>query len=160
MATMYEKIMTLLEEKGIVYTTYPHQPLITFQDAASNLPFPAEAMLKTIVFRKRDGSWLLVALRGRDKLDFGKIARAAGVGRDSLSQPPPHEVESELGFQVGGVCPIALRDDVAILLDETAANSLDTVYCGTGRNDLTLEIKLTDLQRLSPMSVAPVAKQV
>jgi Cys-tRNA(Pro)/Cys-tRNA(Cys) deacylase len=155
---MHEQLIEVLNAQGLEFILHPHQKLVSYQDAKENLPFPAEQMLKTLVLKKKTGGWLLVAVRGQDKLDFGKIARAAGVGRDSLIQPNAAEVEGELGFQVGGVCPVALRDDVEIILDETAASTLEKVYCGSGRNDVTLEINLSDLRRLSPMKLATVIK--
>jgi Cys-tRNA(Pro)/Cys-tRNA(Cys) deacylase len=155
---MHEQLIEALNAQNIPYMLHPHQALVTYQDAKENLPFPAEQMLKTLVLKKKAGGWLLVAARGQDKFDFGKIARAAGVGRDSLIQPGAAEVEAELGFQVGGVCPVALRDDVEIILDETAAATLERIYCGSGRNDVTLEINLSDLRRLSPMKLAAVIK--
>jgi Cys-tRNA(Pro)/Cys-tRNA(Cys) deacylase len=69
----------------------------------------------------------------------------------------PQEVESELGYQLGGVAPFAPNAQTQVLIDAGALGR-QTVYCGTGRNDRTLEIAPRLLVGVTGAQVAPLAK--
>jgi hypothetical protein len=44
-------------------------------------------------------------------------------------------------------------------VDATAAATLDTVYCGVGRNDRTLEIGIADLIAAAGARVLPLVQE-
>ena len=50
--------------------------------------------------------------------------------------------------EVGSVSPVLLRDNVRILFDTTVPTH-ETVFCGIGRPDRTLEIQLEDLIQIT-----------
>src|SRR5262249_37777315 len=102
-----------------------------------------------------DGRVVLAALRGSDRLRFGRLARAVGVGRDRISPLPPERVRGELGLQPGGVCPIT-DADVTVVVDERVL-ALPRAFCGPGRNDATLELAPADLVAASRATVADLA---
>jgi Cys-tRNA(Pro)/Cys-tRNA(Cys) deacylase len=154
----YDKIIRLLNERGIHFTIHEHEAIKTVFDAEEKLPFPKERFLKTLVFKFKDSGWLLVALKGLDRIDYRKLAYALNVDRHKLIQPSPEEVEGVLGYEIGGVCPIAVRDDIQVIFDR-GATSLGTVYCGSGRNDRTLEIRLHDLLQVTQAQVFPLVRE-
>jgi len=108
--------------------------------------------VKTLVF-EADGQVALAALRGSDRLQFGKLARALGVGRDRISPLPPDRVEEELGLQPGGVCPLVDSEGLDVVVDARVLE-LPRAFCGSGRNDATLELEPADLVRASRGVVA------
>ena len=101
--------------------------------------------------------WVLAATPHIDRVDYKKLAAALGVNRRSLRSVSPGDVERELGFQVGGIGPFALRDGVQVVFDE-ACSDLGKVFCGAGINTVTLEIDVADLIRLSAAIVAPIRR--
>jgi Cys-tRNA(Pro)/Cys-tRNA(Cys) deacylase len=153
---MDERIEALLQQRGVAYRTHRHEVVRTVAEAAERLPFPVEQFLKTIAFKTRDGRWLLVALRGLDRLDHRALAQATAIKRADLLQPSPDEVCKALGYESGGICPIPLRDDVSAFVDE-AALALGKVYCGSGRADCTLEIEVGDLVQAAGARVVRIA---
>jgi Cys-tRNA(Pro)/Cys-tRNA(Cys) deacylase len=152
----HEQIRDTLQSHGVPFTFHTHAPLRTVQDYLGH--FPLEQMLKTVAFQVKDGPWVLVALRGADQVSYRRLADALGVRRAALAQPSAAEVEAALGVPPGGVSPIPPRPDVRVLFDQ-AALDLDTVYCGAGRPDRTLEIRLPDLLRVVQPQVAAVAQE-
>jgi Cys-tRNA(Pro)/Cys-tRNA(Cys) deacylase len=56
----------------------------------------------------------------------------------------------------GGVAPLPVGG-ARVIVDEAVAR-LGTLYCGTGRNDSTLEIETAALLRASGAGIAPLAK--
>ena len=85
-------------------------------------------MLKTVAFQVKQAGWVLVAVGSEDRVDYRRLA-ALGVKRGQIIQPVPEVLEAELGFQVGGVCPIPPGPGVRVVFD-TQILAMDTVYCG------------------------------
>jgi Cys-tRNA(Pro)/Cys-tRNA(Cys) deacylase len=150
-----DQIAPTLQAHGVPFTIHTHAPLRTVQDYLGH--FPLEQMLKTVAFRVKDGPWVLVALRGADRVDYRRLADALGVKRAALVSPSADEVEAVLGVPPGGVSPVPPLPGMIVLFDRGTLD-LDTVYCGAGRPDQTLEIRLPDLLRVVQPRVAPVAQ--
>ncbi len=151
----YAVVIARLEAAGIPFRLHDHAPLRTVAEAEAALPFPVEQMVKAVVFYIKDGPWLLVAVRAADRVDYRKLALALGVKRGALRQPAAPEVEATLGFEVGGVPPLPPDGQVQAVFDRQVLD-LDRIYCGSGRRDQTLELRVPDLLRLVQPLVADV----
>lgn len=154
---VYKQILQLLDDQGVLYTLHEHPPLRSVADVEAHLPFLAARMLKTVAFRKREGDWVLAGLRGHDRIDYRKLATVVGVNRRDIASLSPPEVEVELGFEVGGVAPFALRADVTLLFDRHLAE-LTTVFCGSGKKTITIEIQFTDLRHVTAGKLVDLVK--
>ena len=155
--SVYDEILHLLESQQVPYTLHEHEVIKTVQDVEEKLPFLAGRMLKTIAFRLRDGRYVLAGLRGYDRLDYRYLARALDINRRDVTSLSPEEVETALGFEVGGVGPFALQDDVLLLFDGRLSD-MDIVYCGSGRKTVTVEIAFADLLQITEGQIVPLAK--
>jgi Cys-tRNA(Pro)/Cys-tRNA(Cys) deacylase len=142
----------ILRDAGIPFRVHEHVPVATVPEIVEALPFPASEHVKTLAFDAA-GRIALASLRGSDRLHFGRLARALGVARDRLSPLSPERVRAELGLEPGGVCPLVDRDDVVILVDHGVL-ALRRAFCGSGRNDATLELAPADLLSASGATVA------
>lgn len=151
-----EQLRTLLDQRAVAYVIHEHEPVRTVEESRARLPFPFEHYLKTLVFRAGD-NWILAALRGGDRIDYRRLAIAAGVPRAALRAAAPGEVLAATGSAPGAVCPIPLRAGVVALLDD-AATDLDRVFTGATRPDRTLEIGLAALREVSGPQVFPLRK--
>lgn len=149
----------LLAASGLSYTLHEHAPSVTIADADAYLNFPVERLVKTIAFCAKGRGWVLAALCGYNQVDYRKLAEAVGIGRDRLMRLTPEEVESELGYPLGGVAPFAPNTQTMVLLDKGALQHA-TVFCGTGRNDRTLEMAPADLVHVSGAQVVSLAKKL
>ena len=155
--TIAEQIAARLESRGVPFTIHEHVVARTVADALERLPFSPDAYLKTVAFRLKAGGWVLAALRGADRVDYRGLAAALGVGRRDLHQMTPDEVAADLGYPIGGVGPVPTNAQTRTVFDTTAVEQLDTVYCGAGNPDRTLEVRLGDLIRACDGLVAPIA---
>jgi Cys-tRNA(Pro)/Cys-tRNA(Cys) deacylase len=146
----------ILRACGAPFTVHEHAPVASVAEILVALPFPAEEHVKTLAF-EADVRVVLAALTGGDRLHYGKLARALDVGRDRLAPLAPERVRSELGLEPGGVCPLVDRADVTVLVDRRVLE-LQRAFCGSGRNDATLELAPAELVRASGARVADLAK--
>jgi Cys-tRNA(Pro)/Cys-tRNA(Cys) deacylase len=153
---MSPKIRELIAAGGVDFKLHPHEKLVTFEDAKAALPFDPAAMVKALVFRLPDARYAIIAMRAADRADYKKIADALGVRRADLRAATAEEVGADLDMQQGGIMPMPVNG--AVVLFDRAVGELDTIYCGTGRNDVTLEIAAADLIRVSGGRLAELTK--
>ena len=155
--SVYEQIVSLLDSRNIPYELHEHEIVRTVGEVEQKLPFLQDKMLKTVAFRVKDGRFILAGLRGHDRIDYRQLAAYCGVNRRAVASMSPEAVEAELGFAVGGVGPFALQPNVVVLLDEQLAE-MGTVYCGSGKNTVTLAIDFADLLRVCGGEMVSLAK--
>lgn len=156
---VYEQLVQRLNEAGVTYRIHEHAPSVTVLDAETHLDFPVNQVLKTVAFRIKSAGWVLAALCGYSQVDYKKLAVACGVSRDKLMRLTPAAVENELGFELGGVCPLAMNAQTQVVIDSGALQH-PLVFCGTGRRDRTLEIVPAELARIAGAQVAALAKSI
>ena len=150
--------MERLRARGVPFTIHEHVVSRTVADAMALLDFSPDAFLKTIAFRLKRGGWVLAALRGRDRVDYRALAASLGVSRRDLHPMEPAEILADLGYPVGGVGPVPPNDATRVIFDSRAVAELDVVYCGAGREDRTLEARLSDLIPACNGLVASIAQ--
>lgn len=155
---VYQDILALLEQQHVNYTVHEHTPSATYADAAAYLSFPLERLVKTIAFRTRSGSLILAALRGQDRVDYRKLAGALGAKRADIFSLSPQEVLETFGVEAGSVGPLLKAGGVQALFDPRISAG-ETIFCGIGRPDRTLEISLADLLRLAGGALADISKE-
>ena len=153
---MSPEVRAYLDAVGVRYRTHAHAPLVSFEDAKTVLAFDPGAMVKGLVFRTPDGAFAIVALRGADRAGYKKIADALAIRRADLRAADPADVAAELGMQLGGIVPLPIKG--ALILIDQAVAGLGTIFCGSGRNDVTLELAASDLLRVSGGRVGEYAK--
>jgi Cys-tRNA(Pro)/Cys-tRNA(Cys) deacylase len=152
---MYETTIALLKAQVVPFTIHEHIPSYTVADAEAKLSFPIERLLKTVAFKRKGGGWILAAVRGPDRVDYRKLAAAVGVKRTDLMRLSPEEVIEVFGVEVGSVGPITRQENAQVIFDSQVSTA-ETVFCGIGRPDRTLEIRLTDLVQVTQGQVLPL----
>ncbi len=85
-----------------------------------------------------------------------RTQRAPGV--PTSCNPSPEEVEAALGYVIGGVAPFPPHAETRTIVDADAAATMNTVYCGIGRADRTLEIAIADVIAVANADVASVVQ--
>ncbi|MFJ6697137.1 aminoacyl-tRNA deacylase [Streptomyces sp. NPDC091272] len=133
----------VLRASGVPFTVLDHVPIVGQADAETKLGLETRQLLKTMVFRTADGGFVLAALPVTGRVNYGRLARAAGVSRSKLRQAEPDEL-SLLGMEPGGASPVCDRPGVVTVFDESVTR-MGTVYCGSGRADRTVRIEAAQL---------------
>lgn len=155
----HDRILGLLAQGGIRFQIYVHEPVITLEQALERVPHLCENLLKTVVFRRGNGGWVLVAVEAQKRVHYKGLAEALGINRTALRAVAPTEVEQEVGFPVGGVGPFPLLGEATRVIIDREAAALERVFCGSGRPDRTLSLDMADLLRVSSAQVYPIAQE-
>ncbi len=154
----FEIIQTLLTQSGYRFSLHDHPAVTTIEDARQKVPHLTVNLIKTIVFRIKEGHWVLAGVGADDRIDYKALASAFGVNRKKLRSISTGEVEEELGFQIGGVGPFPVTPNVRVILDQGLAG-LGFIFCGSGKNTATIGMDIQDLIRVSGAMVSPICKE-
>ena len=154
---VHQKVVQMLEQSGVPHRLHRHPPVCTIDEARKKVPHLTRNLLKTVVFRIKNAGWVLASVDGDRRIDYRMLGASLGVSRRTLRSISPGEVEATLGFQIGGVGPFPIRHDVSVIVD-AAVSGEGGVFCGSGRNTLTVEIELTALIALTGARVCPISR--
>jgi Cys-tRNA(Pro)/Cys-tRNA(Cys) deacylase len=154
---VFRQIMGMLQNSGIPYRLHTHPAVCTMDEAHRLVPHLTRNLVKTIVFKIKNGHWILAAVHKTDRIDYKKLAETVGVKRTALRSIAPDQVTSELGFQVGGVGPFQVHPESRVVVD-AKLSGIGTVFCGSGLNTQTVEMDMDNLIGLAQATVAPITK--
>lgn len=146
-----------LRERQVPHRVHVHAPIGGYESAKALLPFDPAAMVKGLAFRLTEGACAIVALRAADRADYRKIADALGVRRADLQLATPEDIAAQLGMVPGGVAPVPVGG--ARLLVDASVAGLGAIFCGSGRNDATLEIRADELLRATQAPLSDLVKR-
>lgn len=149
----------MLKVAEVTYQIHSHVPVSTIDDAQQKVPHLTHNLLKTVVFQIKNKGWILASVDSQARIHYKHLADAVGVRRTDLRSVPADLIHEATGFEVGGVGPFPVKDDLRIVIDEEL-RGVGNVYCGSGRCDRTVEIALQDLIELSDATVYPISKSV
>ncbi len=120
-----------------------------FDVSSATVSLAAEALhcepcriAKTLAFAGSDGPVLIVAA-GDAKVDNAKFKARFGIKARMLS---PEETAERVGHGVGGVCPFAVGEGVAVYLD-VSLKRFQTVFPACGSANSAIELTLAELER-------------
>ena len=95
-----------------------------------------------------EGRAVLIVAAGDAKVDNHKYKAQFGTKARMLS---PEEVTALIGHAVGGVCPFAVNEGVAVYLDESLRR-FETVYPACGSSSSAIELTIPELEEYSASS--------
>ncbi len=153
---MSPQVEAFLENAGVRFRAHSHAPRISFEDHRSAASFDPAAAVKSLAFRLPETGYVIVALRAQSRADYKRIADALGVRRADLRAASAEQLEADLGMQPGGVAPLPING-ARIILDSDIPG-LDTIFCGSGRNDTTIEISGRDLSEIADAMICQVSR--
>ena len=114
----------------------------TVELAAQALGVEGKRIAKTLSFLVGDQCVLIVAA-GEAKVDNPKYKAQFHTKAKML----PHDLVPEyVGHAVGGVCPFAVKEGVAVYLDESLRR-FETVFPAAGSANSAIELTIPELER-------------
>lgn len=113
--------------------------------AAQALGTEVGQIAKSILFKTRDEKFLMIVSAGDVKIDNKAVKDLAG---SRVKMANAEEVEKITGFNIGGVCPFALEEDIPIYLDESLKR-YEIVYTAAGTSYTALPIGFEELCRVT-----------
>lgn len=140
-----EKVRAFFENQGM------GDRVREFEVSSATVELAAQALhcepcriAKTLSFLV-DGNAILIVAAGDAKVDNPKYKAQFGTKAKMLT---PDEVVEMVGHAVGGVCPFAIKDGVAVYLDESLKR-FETVFPACGSSNSAIELTIEELEKYS-----------
>lgn len=116
----------------------------TVELAAQALNCAPCRIAKTLSFGV-NGMPILIVTAGDAKVDNAKFKARFGVKAKMLSHD---DAATLIGHAVGGVCPFAVKEGVAVYLD-VSMKRFDTVFPAAGSSNSAIELTISELETYS-----------
>jgi len=138
-----------LRRLGIPYRLFRHDhPVRSLEQAASERGMDADQIVRSLVFRLQDNSFILVLMPGAGQVAWGKLRHYLGVSRITTARSD--EVFQVTGYRPGTVSPFGLATSLRLLADERLRLQ-NEISLGAGIRDAGLIMDSHDLlEALSP----------
>jgi prolyl-tRNA editing enzyme YbaK/EbsC (Cys-tRNA(Pro) deacylase) len=137
-----ERVRAYLQERN------PRLSIIEFEVDTSTAPLAAQALgtevgqiAKSILLKSKDNQFVMVVTAGDARIDNKAIKNLVG---SRMRMATGEEVFEITGFNIGGVCPFALKQDIPIYLDESLKR-YQVVYAAAGGSNTALPITYQEL---------------
>ena len=135
--------------------------VLEFEVSSATVELAAQALdcepcriAKSLSFLVNEKAVLVVAA-GDAKIDNAKFKARFATKAKMLS---PQEVEEMVGHAVGGVCPFAVNEGVAVYLDESLKR-FETVFPACGSSNSAIELTIPELETYAkPLAWVDVCK--
>ncbi|AOY94089.1 hypothetical protein BKK79_09225 [Cupriavidus sp. USMAA2-4] len=153
---MYEKLVELLEREQARYRVIEHlaegrSDLV----AAIRGTSPGQGA-KAMLCQSKDDSqaWILAILPGDRKLDFKKVALAAGIKKATLASPD--DAQRETGCVIGAIPPFSFSSAIKLVVDPALVESVDEIAFNAGRLDRSIVLDSVDYLRIAQPLLHPL----
>jgi prolyl-tRNA editing enzyme YbaK/EbsC (Cys-tRNA(Pro) deacylase) len=137
-----ERVRAFIQERN------PQLSIIEFDTDTSTAFLAARALdtevgriAKSILLKTRDDHFIMVVSAGDARIDNKAVKNLVG---SRVRMASGEEVLEVTGFNIGGVCPFALKRDIPIYLDESLRR-YDVVYAAAGTSNTALPITYHEL---------------
>lgn len=136
-------ISIILEKLGVPHKVFHHEkPVHSFEQAAQDRDQRPGQVVRTILFRVKDGEYAMVLMAGQAQVSW-KILRKL-LGRSRISMATEQEVLEATGYRIGTVGPFGLLKPVRMLVDKGLMDEQE-VSIGSGMRDAAIILKSSDL---------------
>jgi Cys-tRNA(Pro)/Cys-tRNA(Cys) deacylase len=143
---------------GIQFTvhSYPHDRRATSYgtEAAAALGVSAGRVFKTLIATV-DGRLTAAVVPVTGQLNLKALAEAVGGKKAEMAQTAA--AERATGYVVGGISPVAQRQSLPVVLDDSALG-YPSVFCSAGQRGLEVELAPDDLVLATGAKLAPIAR--
>ena len=130
--------------------------VLEFETSSATVELAAQAVgvipariAKSLSF-KVDGKAILIIAAGDAKVDNAKFKAHFHTKAKMLT---PDEVTELVGHAIGGVCPFAIKEDVAVYLDESMRR-FETVFPAAGSSNSAIQLTCDQLEQYTQNFVA------
>ena len=149
--TISSPVTELLEQNNIPFEiieiplSEDKKPIRNLEEWLTEQGKDPASVVRSLLFKGKSGSFTLLAVAGGGRADWGTLRKH--LGERKLRMAEFDEVPEVTGYVVGAVPPVALPEEVRVLVDESLAD-FETVIIGSGVLGYALSLPQTDLHSL------------
>jgi prolyl-tRNA editing enzyme YbaK/EbsC (Cys-tRNA(Pro) deacylase) len=152
----FKNLVDIVNKAAVQHKVIDHKEITTVEEGLKILQCDPVQVVKTLGFTA-GGEYVFFVVRGDKRLDFKKVTSILGVNRKMISAIAAEELEGKLNYEAGGLSPLRTNPLIKVYFDKNILD-VDIVYCGIGLRNKTLEIKSSDLFKLSEAVISDIVQ--
>ena len=144
-------VTELLQRQGISYSVIEiplsedKKPVRNLEELLLKQGINPQSVVRSVLFKTASDKYVLLAVAGGGRADWGVLRKHLDERKCRMAEFD--EVAEATGYVVGAVPPIALPEDIKILVDNSVKD-YETVVIGSGVWGYALSLKGIDLLNL------------
>lgn len=149
--TIHSPVTQMLANAGIAYTVIEiplsedKKPIRNLEELLSSQGLDPQSVVRSVLFKTSSDQFVLLAVAGGGRADWAVLRQHLDVRKCRMAEYA--EVQASTGYVVGAVPPIALPNNIKVLVDNSVKN-YPTVVIGSGVLGYALSLQGEDLLRL------------
>lgn len=144
-------VIDLLQHESIAYDvieiplTEDKKPVRNLEELLLKQGIDPQSVVRSVLFKTASDKFVLLAVAGGGRADWGVLRKHLNERKCRMAEFD--EVPEATGYVVGAVPPIALPEDIKILVDNSV-KGYEIVVIGSGVLGFALSLKGADLLKL------------
>lgn len=138
---------------GVRHRVTDHGPASSLEEAAEKRGVPVDKVIKSLVVRTGEDSYVMVLVPGDRVIDWPKLRELLGESRMSLA--PTDEAKQVTGYPRGAITPFGSRRKMPVVVDSSIVGE---VSLGGGAHGVSIHLETSDLLALTAATMADVTK--
>ena len=151
-----ERVQEDADARGIDIEFISRPPANSLADAAEKLGVPESSIVKTLVVKRHDGTFLFALVPGDRQISWAKLRAVVGVNK--LQLPDPARALAATGYERGTIVPIGSTGDWPIYADERIVG--EEIAMGAGAHGYSLFVAADDLIAAYGATVADISQPI
>ena len=149
-------VMRIISSAGVPFRDYAYDNLLlSAEEVAAALGQEVGRVFKTLVTVAKSGKYYVFMAPAAAELDLKKAAKAAG--EKSVEMLPQKKLFPLTGYVHGRCSPIGMKRQFATFIDASAAEH-ETIFFSARKIGRQVEMRLSDLQQVYPVTVAALCR--
>jgi Ala-tRNA(Pro) deacylase len=145
------RLKEFLDAQGVRYVVMKHSPAFTAQEVAAYTHIPGRELAKTVMV-KIDGRMAMAVVPASHRVDFERLASAAGAERVELASEPEFK-DRFPSCDVGSMPPFGNLYEMEVYVAEALAEDVEIAF-SAGSHDEIVRMSYADFERLVEPTLA------
>jgi len=146
------RVREAARERGLSVDVRERPAAASLDEAAGLLGIPPAAIVKTLVVKRSDDTYLFALVPGDRAISWPKLRAVVGVNK--LRLPEPERALAATGYERGTIVPIGSTHDWPVYADESIVGQ--HIAMGAGAHGYSLFVDADDLLRAYDATVADI----
>ena len=144
-------VVELLQRENVTYgvieipLTEDKKPVRNLEELLIKQGLNPQSVVRSVLFKTASDKFVLLAVAGGGRADWGVLRKHLNERKCRMAEFD--EVPAATGYVVGAVPPVALPENIQVLVDNSVKD-YETVVIGSGVLGFALSLKSVDLLKL------------
>ncbi|MDF2994206.1 MAG: hypothetical protein K0S37_4720 [Microbacterium sp.] len=148
-----DRVREAARERGLSVDVRPRPAASSLDEAAELLGIPSASIVKTLVVKRSDDTYLFALIPGDRAISWPKLRTVVGVNK--LRLPEPELALAATGYERGTIVPIGSSTAWPVYADESIVGQ--RIAMGAGAHGYSLFVEADDLIRAYDATVADIS---